>query len=55
MNFSVAIENGKYERNTLTFAVGFVLQREADTEYFEAALRKICTVFVSLEVIRKLT
>ena len=50
MNYSVAIENAKYDRNTLTFAFGFVLRREVETAPYEAALRKISSVFINLEV-----
>lgn len=30
-NYSVAIDNPKYDRNTLLFAVGFVLDKDIDT------------------------
>jgi len=49
MNYSVAIENPKYHRNTLTFAFGLILHRESETEYYENALRKISYSFVHLE------
>lgn len=51
MNYSVAIENAKYGRNTLIFAFGFVLGREVETAPYEAALRKISSVFINLEVL----
>jgi hypothetical protein len=50
MNYSVAIENAKYGRNTLIFAFGFVLGREVETGPYEAVLRKISSVFINLEV-----
>ena len=31
VNYSVAIDNPKYDRNTLLFAVGFVLDKDIDT------------------------
>ena len=31
VNYSVAIDNRKYDRNTLLFAVGFVLGKDIDT------------------------
>lgn len=31
VNYSVAIDNRKYDRNTLLFAVGFVLDKDIDT------------------------
>lgn len=31
VNYSVAIENSKYGRNTLSFALGFILQETVDT------------------------
>jgi hypothetical protein len=53
MNFSVAIDNSKYERNTLLFSFGFVLQRDADMEPFEPVLRKLTSIFVNLEMERE--
>lgn len=34
VNYSVAIDNPKYDRNTLLFAVGFVLEKDVDTVIF---------------------
>lgn len=48
--YSVAIENGKYERNCLTFAFGFVLTPSADTDAYGKTLRKLVSSFVDLEM-----
>lgn len=53
MNFSVAIDNAKYERNTLLFSFGFVLHRDTDMEPFEPVLRKLTSIFVNLETERE--
>lgn len=47
---SVAIENPKYERNSLTFSFGLVLSHYANHEAFGKILRRIVTTFVDLEV-----
>jgi hypothetical protein len=31
VNYSVAIDNSKYGRNTLSFAIGFILEENADS------------------------
>jgi hypothetical protein len=53
LNLTVAVDNAKYSRNTLTFAFGFILPRNLvmDLECYEAALRKISVCFLNLEVI----
>jgi hypothetical protein len=51
INYSVAIDNTKYFRNTLIFSFGFVVVKNIDTEPYESALRKISSTFVNLEVI----
>jgi hypothetical protein len=49
MNYSMAIDNPKYERNALLFSVGFVLPVDVDTEPFESILRKLAAVLLALE------
>ena len=49
MNYSMAIDNPKYERNALLFSLGFVLPVDADTEPFEPILRKFAAVLLALE------
>lgn len=51
LSYSVAIENTKYERNSLSFAFGFVMALETKhTEDYGKLLKKIVTTFVDLEV-----
>ena len=53
MNHSMALENSKYNRNTLMFSFGFVLRLDTDedvVEADEAILRKISMTFKALEV-----
>lgn len=50
VNYAAAIENVKYERNTLLFSFGFVLSEEADTEPFEPILRKLSSTLIAMEV-----
>lgn len=50
MNYSVAIDNTKYERNTLLFAIGFLLDSEAECEMYEPVLRKLSKVLIYLEL-----
>ena len=50
VNYSVSIENSKYERNTLLFSFGFVLDRDVAPEPYEPLLRKLSSVMVSLEL-----
>ena len=50
VNYSVFIDNAKYERNTLLLSFGFVLERDIETDPFEPVLRKLSSVMVSLEV-----
>ena len=49
MNYSVAIDNPKYERNALLFSLGFVLPVDEETEPFEPILRKLASVLLALE------
>ena len=50
MNYSVAIDNPKYDRNSLLFSLGFILAEGIDTEPFEPILRKLSAAFLALEV-----
>ena len=50
LNYSVAIDNPKYDRNTLIFSFGCVLVKGVDIQPYEDALRKISLTFVNLEV-----
>ena len=49
-NFSVIIDNEKYERNALLFALGLVLSLEDDPEPYEVVLRKVASTLVALEL-----
>jgi hypothetical protein len=60
INYSVAIDNSKYERNTLLFSFGFILSNDDDLknnglskECYEQVLRKISIVFLNLEIERE--
>lgn len=50
LNYSVAIDNAKYERNALLFSFSFVLGRDVEKEPYEPVLRKISALFLNLEV-----
>lgn len=50
LNYSVAIDNAKYDRNTLIFAFGLILPRGIDIGPFETVLKRISSFFVDLEV-----
>ena len=50
MNYSVAIDNSKYYRNSLLFSLGFIIAEGIDTEPFEPILRKLSLAFLALEV-----
>ena len=50
MNYSVAIDNPKYDRNSLLFSLGFILAEGIETEPFEPILRKLSLAFLALEV-----
>jgi Nitrogen permease regulator 2 len=50
MNYSIAIENAKYFRNSLLFSLGFILRDGIETEPYEPILRKLSLAFLSLEV-----
>jgi hypothetical protein len=51
LNYSVAIDNVKYERNALLFSFGFVLGRDVEMEPYEPILRKLSSMFLNLEVL----
>ena len=60
INYSMAIDNSKYERNTLLFSFGFILSNDNDLkrnglskECYEQVLRKISIVFLNLEIERE--
>ena len=50
LNYSMSIDNSKYERNTLLFSFGFVLDRDVASEPYEPVLRKLSSVILSLEI-----
>lgn len=59
MNYSIALENAKYDRNTFLFSFGFILHRfessdehlnELVSEVFEPVLKKMSSVFLCAEV-----
>lgn len=50
LNYSIAIENTKYERNTILFSFGFVLEEDVDPDPFTEVLKKVASTFVTLEV-----
>ena len=50
INYSIAIDNSKYIRNTIMFSFGFVLERSVDSTPYEGLLRKVSETFRSLEV-----
>ena len=50
MNYSIAIENAKYFRNSLLISLGFILRDGIETEPYEPILRKLSLAFLSLEV-----
>lgn len=49
VNYSVAIDNPKYERNALLFAVGVVLSLDADMDVYTPILRRLATTLIALE------
>ena len=49
-NYPIALENPKYDRNTLTFAIGLVVDPNVDTRPYETLLRKMSLLLRSLEV-----
>ena len=49
VNYSVSIDNPMYDRNTLLFAVGFVLRKDTDSATYEPVLQKVANHLVSLE------
>ena len=50
LNYSIAIENSKYERNTILFSFGFVLDVDIDPDPYSEVLKKVSNMFVTLEV-----
>jgi hypothetical protein len=52
-NYSVAIDNKKYDRNALLFAVGVVLSLDANMDAYNALLRRFAQTLVALEVERE--
>jgi hypothetical protein len=50
MNYSVVIDNPKYDRNSLHFSLGFLLAEGIETEPFEPILKKLSLAFLALEV-----
>jgi hypothetical protein len=50
MNYSIAIDNVKYDRNSLLFSLGFILADGVETEPFEPILKKLSLAFLALEV-----
>ena len=50
MNYSIAIDNPKYGRNTLLFSLGFVFDCDSVTEPFEPILIKFAESLLALEV-----
>ena len=49
-NYSVIIENIKYERNTLLFAFGILLDKGCDIEPYEVVLRKVSLALTNMEI-----
>ena len=52
INYSVAIENPKYVRNTIMFSFGIILDIDTESEPYENLLRKVSETFQTLEVRR---
>lgn len=50
VNYSMAIDNPKYGRNTLLYSFGFALSPMTEIEPYEKILRKISYIFLQLEV-----
>lgn len=50
LNFSIAIEDSKYDRNKMTFAFGLILSKDADTEPYGAVLTKFSNKVAQMEV-----
>lgn len=50
INYSIAIENTKYVRNTIMFSFGMVLDADVDSKPYETVLRKVSETFQTLEV-----
>lgn len=49
VNFSVAIDNKKYDRNALLFAVGVVLSINANSDIYRSLLSRFAATLVALE------
>ena len=50
LNYSIAIENSKYERNTILFSFGLILDIDVDPDPFSEVLKKLSYTFVTLEL-----
>ena len=50
MNYSVLIDNAKYDRNTLHLAIGFILENNENIEIYESCLRKFARTLIALEI-----
>ena len=50
MNYSIAIDNAKYDRNTLHLAIGFVIENNQNIEIYESCLRKFARTLIALEI-----
>lgn len=50
LSYPIAIENSKYERNTLSFSFGFVLSHGAKSAEYGKVLKNIGSFFQDIEV-----
>lgn len=50
MGYPIAIENNKYQRNSLFFTFGFVFEQEGDISPYKHALRKLALDVQGLEI-----
>ncbi len=53
VNYSVAIDNKKYDRNALLFAVGVVVSLEANMDMYRSLLRRFASTLIALETERE--
>lgn len=49
-NYSVIIQNTKYERNALLFAFGILVEKNVSVEPYEVMLRKVSQTLVAMEI-----
>lgn len=49
LTYPVCLEHEKYQRNSLLFGVGFVLQSNADHDIYSSALRRLCHQLITME------